>query len=185
MTTRSPALRRLGLGLGALLALAAGLARAGDGPHSLSLGARYHAEQTRFTDLPFDTGDLSYVLAYTFTDRWLGLQLALDAAPDVSGSRDAPQTNRTDFVLTPQANLILKDRFFRGGVGLLASYARDVEHDGDWIAPYWQIMLGLSCPLPGNLSLDGSVYYVLEHWDELAHFRGRDLEYGLYLNYAF
>ncbi len=169
---------------GLLLALPSGPAAA-QSPHTVSLGGRYHTENTLFTDLPFDHGDLSYALAYTFAERYLGLQLAVDVAPDVSGARDAPRTNRTDLAVSPQAHLIVRDRFFRGGVGLLTSYLRDDQGDGDWLEPYWQLQLGLSLPLVRGFSLDAATYYVLEYWGDLAHFRGRDLEYGLWLNYTF
>ncbi|MBI2437766.1 MAG: hypothetical protein HYV36_03000 [Lentisphaerae bacterium] len=156
-----------------------------ESPHSLSLGGRYHTENTVFTDLPFGNADFSYALAWTFASEQVGLQLGADFAPDVSGARDAPNTNQTDFAVTPQVNLILKDRMFRGGVGLLTSYVRDDLGEDDWLSPYWQLLLGLNLPLGNNFSLDGLVYYVLEKWGDIGDFKPKELEYGLWLNYNF
>lgn len=156
-----------------------------ESPHSLSIGGRYHTENTIFTDLPYGNADLSYGLAYTFAEEHIGLKLGADFSPDVSGSRDAPHTNKTDYVVSPQANIIIKDKMFRGGVGLVTSYIRDDQGEGDWLGPYWQLMLGLCFPIHQHLSLEGNVYYVLESWDKITEFRLKELEYGLWLNYNF
>lgn len=168
----------------AALALAIRPATA-ESPHSLSVGGRYHTENNVFTDLPYGNGDISYGLAYTFAEEHIGLKLGADYSPDVSGTRDAPHTNKTDYVITPQAHVIIKDKIFRGGVGILTSYIRDNEGEGDWLSPYWQLMLGLCFPIYKHVSLEGNVYYVLEHWGDIAHFRPKELEYGLWLNYTF
>lgn len=156
-----------------------------ESPHSLSLGGRYHTENSVFTDLPYGNADISYALAYTFAQENVGLQLGANYASEVSGARDAPNTNGVDSVITPQVNLILKDRVFRGGVGLLTSYIRDDSGESDWLSPYWQLLLGLNLPFGKYLSLDGNVYYVLEKWGDIANFRIKELEYGLWLNYNF
>ena len=87
--------------LGIALALAIRPALA-ESPHSLSVGGRYHTENTVFTDLPYGNGDISYGLAYTFAEEHVGLKLGADFSPDVSGTRDAPHTNKTDYVISPQ-----------------------------------------------------------------------------------
>ncbi|MCG2660264.1 MAG: hypothetical protein L6437_08475 [Kiritimatiellae bacterium] len=154
-----------------------------ESPHSLSVGGRYHTENTVFTDLPYGNADISYGLAYTFAEEYVGLKLGADFSPDVSGTRDAPLTNKTDYVITPQANIVIQDQMFRGGFGILTSYIRDDKGEGDWLDLYWQMMLGLCIPLGKNLSLEGNVYYVLERWDKITEFRLKELEYGLWLNY--
>ena len=156
-----------------------------ESPHSLSVGGRYHTENTVYTDLPYGNGDISYGLAYTFAEEYVALKLGTDFSPYVSGTRDAPNTNKTDYVITPQANIIIKDRIFRGGVGILTSYIRDDKGEGDWLDLYWQMMLGLCIPIYKSLSLEGNVYYVLERWDKITEFRLKELEYGLWLNYNF
>jgi hypothetical protein len=156
-----------------------------EGPSTLSVGGRYHTENTVFTDLPFGNADLSYGLAYTLAEEHIGLKLGADFTPDATGTRDAPHTNSTDYVITPQIQAIVKDRIFRGGVGMLMSYVRDNQDEGDWINPYWQLMLGLCFPIYKRVSLEGNVYYVLEKWEDIAKFRGKELEYGAWLNYNF
>ncbi|MBI2440108.1 MAG: hypothetical protein HYV35_01930 [Lentisphaerae bacterium] len=170
--------------LSALVALAGQPAPA-ESPHSLNLGGRYHTENSVFTNLPFGNADLSYALAYTFAQEHIGLQLGADLAPDVSGARDESNTNQIDFVITPQVNLIIKDRAFRGGVGLLTSYIRGDSDEDDWLDPYWQLMLGLSLPLGKKFSVDALAYYVLEKWSNIGDFKPKELEYGLWLNYHF
>ena len=173
---------RAALGIALALAIRPALA---ESPHSLSVGGRYHTENTVFTDLPYGNADISYGLAYTFAEEHVGLKLGADFSPDVSGMRDAPHTNKTDYVITPQVNFIVKDRIFRGGVGILTSYIRDDKGEGDWLDLYWQMMLGLCIPLGKNFSLEGNIYYVLERWDKITEFRLKELEYGLWLNYTF
>lgn len=170
---------------GIALALLSRPAFADESPHSLNAGGRYHTENTVFTDLPYGNADISYALFYTFAEKYAAIQLGVDFAPDVSGTRDAPNTNKTDYVVTPQLNLIIKDRIFRAGVGLLTGYIRDDKGGGDWLDPYWQMMLGLDIPLGKNFSVEGNVYYVLETWDKIADFRLKEIEYGLWLNYHF
>ena len=154
-------------------------------PHSLSVDGRYHTENTVFTDLPYGNADISYGLAYTFAEEHAAIKLGADFSPDVSGIRDAPNTNKTDYVITPKINFIVKDRMFRGGVGILTSYIRDDQGEGDWLDIYWQMMLGLCIPLGQKLSLEGNVYYILERWDKIVNFRPKEIEYGLWLNYNF
>ena len=156
-----------------------------ESPHSLSAGGRYHTENTVFTDLPYGNADISYSLAYTFAEKHVGLKLGADFSPDVSGTRDAPNTNKTDYVITPQVNFIVKDRMFRGGIGILTSYIRDDQGEGNWLDIYWQMMMGLCIPLGKSLSLEGNVYYALERWDKITDFRLKQIEYGLWLNYNF
>ena len=173
---------RAALGIALALSIRPALA---ESPHSLSVGGRYHTENTVFTDLPYGNADISYALAYTFAEEHAAIRLSADFAPDVSGARDAPHTNKTDYVITPQANFIVKDRMFRGGVGILTSYIRDDQGEGNWLDIYWQLMLGLCIPLGKHVSLEGNVYYVLESMDKIVNFRPKELEYGLWLNYNF
>ena len=169
-----------------------GLLTSGRSPHTLAVGGRYHTDNSVYTDLPFGDGDLSYDIAYEYSDKspiiW---QFGLDYAPDVSGTRDAASdgagaaTNGTDFVLTPQFNLLAKDNYFVGGAGILGSYIRDDQKNGEWLSPYWQMQLGLEFPLMNNLSVNASAYYVLENWGDITEFTFGDLEYGGWLKYRF
>ncbi len=160
------------------------------GPHSLSAGGRYHTEHSEFTDLPFGNGDLSWILAYQYTQGFAIWQFACDLGPDVSGKKESYSgTNTTlvgvDYIVTPQFNVIIHDRLFRGGGGIRTSYIRDSEGEGEWLSPYWQLQFGLCFPLYQRFSLDISAYYAYERWDKLLDFKFDDLEYGALLNVAF
>lgn len=188
--------QRIRLVLVFLIAVAVGLTLMaepclGRSPHSLSLGARYHKDHSVFTDRPFGDGDISYALAYEYSERLAYWQLALDFAPDVSGTRDSDgddseaESVGTDFVLTPQLNLVFTDRFFRAGPGIRGSYIRDDEGNSEWIGPNWQLQLGVNLPFGEAISIDGNVYYVLESWGNITDFAFGDLEYGVWLKYTF
>lgn len=176
----------------AALALGLPMAVAQDqyGPHSLSAGGRYHAELSAFPDLPYGNGDLSYVLAYQYTQGIAIWQFACDLGPDVSGKHPVVSGTTTnlvgvDHIVTPQFNVIIRDRYFRGGGGIRTSYIRDADGEGEWLDPYWQLQLGLSFPIYGRLSVDINAHYVYERWDKLVKFKFDDLEYGALLNLAF
>lgn len=160
------------------------------GQHSLSAGGRYHTEQSEFTDLPYGNGDLSYILAYQYTQGIAIWQFACDLGPDVSGEKEVYSGTTTnmvgiDYIVTPQFNIIIQDRYFRGGGGIRTSYIRDTEGEGEWLDPYWQLQFGLSFPISKRVSVDISAYYVYERWDKLLKFQFGDLEYGALLNLAF
>jgi hypothetical protein len=164
------------------------------GPHSISLGGRYHTELSEFSDLPYGNGDISYILAYQYTQGCAIWQFACDLGPDVSGKKEvytnsasATYTNLVgvDYIITPQFNLIFRDSYFRGGGGIRTSYIRDSKGEGEWLDPYWQLQLGLSFPIYKRFSLDIHTYYVYERWDKLIKFKFGDLEYGALVNFAF
>ncbi len=48
--------------------------------------------------------------------------------------------------MTPLLNLIVKDNYFRGGMGVRATYV-ETGDGSEWIDPYWQFLLGLNLPL--------------------------------------
>ncbi|MCA1809432.1 MAG: hypothetical protein ABR497_03990 [Kiritimatiellia bacterium] len=155
--------------------------------HSLLLGGRYHNEHSHFDALPFGNGDISYLLGYAYGES-LGIwQLAVDFAPDVSGGRpddeDGPRA-AVDYVVTPQLNVLVKDRIFRGGVGFCTSYIR-AEDDSEWLDPYWQFFLGFNFPLVGKVSLDATAAYAFEKWDRLDRFDFDDVEFNLVMNLEF
>lgn len=150
-----------------------------------SIGGRYHTQQSAFDDLPFGDGDISYLLAYTYSYYASMWQFGLDIGPDVKGKMPDSSGEGVNFVLTPQFNLIFRDRWFRGGPGIRTSYLRSENGDGKWLSPYWQLQLGLSFPIWRTLSVDIGAYYVMEQWSKISKFRVNDLEYGLLINYAF
>lgn len=150
----------------------------------LSIGGRYHVKQSAFDDLPFGDGDISYFTAYNYLWYASIWQFGLDVGPDIKGKMPG-STNNVDFALTPQFNLLFRDRYFRGGAGIRTTYLRGDDGQGKWLSPYWQMQLGLCFPVYKNFSLEGGVYYVLKQWSNITEFRLNDLEYGLLINYAF
>lgn len=164
--------------------LASGFSDENKENNMLTIGGRYHMKQSNFDDLPFGNGDISYLLAYTYLYRASMWQFGLDTGPDVSGKMPATGAG-VDFALTPQFNLIFRDRYFRGGAGIRTTYLREDNGEGKWLSPYWQLQLGLSFPIWRTLSVDIGTYYVLEQWSKISSFRFSDLEYGLLVNYAF
>lgn len=161
----------------ALVAAASGPAMAGTS-QSIGVGGTVHQKHSVFTELPFDDGDLSYSVAYEYHDADAFWQLACDWTPEV-GDGDA-----IDYAVTPQLNLFLTDRIFQGGVGILSTYTRQ-EDDSEWMDMYWQLLLGVTIPLPGAFSLEVNAHYVFESWGDLGDFDVKDVEGGAYFNYVF
>lgn len=153
--------------------------RAAAGGQVLSLGARYHQAHSAFVDLPFEDGDISYTAAYEYHDKDAFWQLGVDVTPEVGEGNDV------DYAVTPQLNLLLKDRIFQGGLGILSTYTRDAAGKGDWMDLYWQFILGVALPLPGPLKVSANAYYTFEQWDALGDFKSEDLEYGVAVGYTF
>lgn len=145
----------------------------------ISLGARYHEANAAFTTRPFSDGDISYCAAYEFHDQNAFWQLGVDVTPEV-GDGDA-----IDYGVTPQLNLLFKDRIFQGGLGILSTYTRDAAGQGDWMDMYWQFILGIALPLPGRLKVSANAYYPFEKWDSLGEFKSEDIEYGVAVGYTF
>lgn len=172
-----------------MFSLAAASAAAKNSGAGLSIGGRFRTDHSAYSDLPFGNGDISYMLALEYSEHLALWQLGVDFAPHVSGRRDSDPEDAdpvgTRFVMTPQLNLIFKDRMFRGGTGILGSYARSKDGEGDWIGPYWQLILGLSLDVFGPVSLDASAHYVMRGWDKIKDFRFGDLEYTLLLSFPF
>lgn len=162
-------------------------AEAAAGQNVVLLGGKYHMDHSAFDDLPFGNGDISYALGYEFRERIAALQLALDWAPDVSGSRtnDVGQTLSTDWAITPQANLLFTDGVLRGGAGALITYMRDDAGDGEWTPLYWQVILGLHVPPQGRFAIDGLATYAFRNFQTFRDFDLRDLEYSVWVSYAF
>jgi len=165
----------------ALLIALQGLAIAG---HALTAGARYHMRHSEYVELPFDDGDISYLLGYEYHESSAFWQLLVGFAPDISDGDDGRGTG-IDSVITPQINLLFEDRNWLGGVGVLASYIESEDSDAnDWTDVYWQLMLGFRIPLPA-LNIDVMAYYPFERWNTLRDFDTSDIEYGLLLNFKF
>ena len=145
----------------------------------ISAGGRFHAGHSAFDELPFDDGDVSYALAYEIHEYDAFWQIVLDYAPNISGTNST-----TDTVITPQLNLIAKDGVWRGGIGILKSYLRDDDGESNWTDLYWQFILGLELRL-FRLEIEAHAYYVFEKWGEVDEFDIDELEFGVWMKYAF
>ena len=155
--------------------------------HSLDVGARYHNEHSEFVKLPFGAGDISYVLAYSYAEPHALWQLGVGFAPDLSGEMAFAGGRVVDdpnLAVTPPLNFIIKDNYFRGGLGVRTTYIETDDGD-EWLDPYWQFMLGLNFPVVKRFALDVSANYVFERWSRLGDFDARDLDYQLSLSMRF
>ncbi|HAS83198.1 MAG TPA: hypothetical protein DCS43_11140 [Verrucomicrobia bacterium] len=152
--------------------------------HALTLGGRYHARHTSYTELPYDKGDLSAVVGYEYHEAMAFWQLLVGYTPEVSEGDDGRGLG-VDDVITPQINLLFKENNWAAGVGALASYIEyeDKELD-DWTDVYWQVMFGYQIPLPA-FRVELMLYYPFEKWKNFSDFDARDLEFGLMLRRMF
>jgi len=143
----------------------------------LGAGLRRHSEHSVAEDLPLDDGDLSSGLCYEIHDRKGYWQLGVTYAPQ-------PGTNGIDFVVTPQLNLIVKDKAWRAGVGILDSYVEMEDGESDWTDVYYQFLTGLHFPI-GGMQLDVTAYYPFTDWGDISDFDFDDLDYGAWLTFSF
>ena len=144
---------------------------------SAGIGARYHAENSKFADMPYGNGDLSYSVLYEVHEEEAALQFIADYAPSLTGS------NNVDYAVTPAVNLILEDHYLRGGLGIMTSYLKS-DNPG-WTKVYWQFLLGLEVPIMKKFSAEAMAYYPFESWSKLNDFNWKFVEYGLSLKYNF
>jgi hypothetical protein len=145
---------------------------------SISAGARMHVQHSLFTEIPYADDDMSYGLAYEYQEGESCWQLALMYTPDAGG------TATSESVITPQINMILKDRIWRGGFGALMSYIDDSLTGTDWSSVYWQVFLGLDVPL-GGLSVSVDAYYPMDSLGDIGDIDTDDLEYGVWIKTPF
>lgn len=147
----------------------------------MAIGLRHHALHSVYEELPYDDGDVSYGFAYEYHEGSAYWQLALDYAPETTS------TNKCDYALTPQLNLLFKDGIWSAGLGIMSSYLvyeDDSENDDEWTDIYYQFLAGLNIPL-GSLSLDIMAGYVFEEWSELSDFEFGDMDVVGWLKYTF
>jgi hypothetical protein len=160
------------------LALANATRAAGAASAAVAVGARYHVEHSAFAERPFADGDMGYGLAVEWHTQEAYWQLGATFAPD------ATKTETTKSVITPELNLILKDKIWRGGVGILASRIDDELSGSDWTDVYWQFLFGVQMPVRW-VHLEAMAYYPFEQWNKLGDFDFGDIEFGAWLSYRF
>ncbi len=148
--------------------------------HLLLGGARAHQTRSEFPEYIPEKNDVSYLIAYEYHEDPAFWQLAAGFTPNPGNS------NTVDYLITPEINLLFKDRMVRGGVGILKPYARGKDGmESKWQDLYWQFLLGVSIPLPGRLTIDLYGFYPFESWNRLDNFEFEDIEYGGYLGFRF
>ncbi len=151
------------------------------GQFAIMAGTRRHMEHSVFEELPFVDGDMSYSLGCEFRDTSGYWQVVLDYAPDLDGAEGT--TNNVESVFTPQLNLLIKDKHWIGGTGVMASSIK-TDEDENWTDIYWQLMFGFEITAT-SLHLEVLAYYPFETWDELSEFDLDDVEFGASFKYIF
>jgi hypothetical protein len=160
------------------LMAAISLAAGSEIEHKVSIGTRRHINHSEFDSLPFGDGDLTYLVAYECHEAVGFWQLGIGYTPEPSGDKSV------DYVLTPQISLIVKDGFWRVGLGALKSYIAG-NQGNNWMDIYWQFNFGINIPFSSRIGLDVNSYYVFEEWDKIMDFDTRDIEFGVLLNFKF
>lgn len=132
-----------------------------DGPSSrIAFDVRLHDEFPGLADLPVEKNDVSYGLFYEYHEGIGYWQIGADYMP-------SPGTEGADYIVTPEINLILKDRIYRLGSGAMKSYVKgdDGRH---WTSIYWQVIAGFGIPLGDYFSIDIYAHYVFNSWKEFT-----------------
>ena len=140
-------------------------------------GVTFHTKIPAITNLPLKDGDFSYDLMYEYHEGIGFWQIGASYAP-------GPSDNRFDYILTPQVNLIIKDRFYRLGVGALKSHV-ETQDERHWTDIYWQIIAGIEIPLGSHFGIDLYGHYVFKRWDKITESNDGGLEYSALLAVSF
>ena len=152
-------------------------------PHALTVGVRRQVDHSAFVELPYGDGDLSYLLAYEYHEQAAFWQLGASYTPEVSGTNTTDAA--VDSVITPQLNLIFKDKIWRAGLGVLDGYQQAPSGGtNDWTGIYWQFIVGAEVPVR-KFSVGVQAFYTFHRWQDLNEFDAKDIEYGGSLSYHF
>lgn len=143
-------------------------------------GARYHRASSVLDVLPYADGDLSATVGLEFRDAVGYWQLLLNGM-DRPGADDSSAKR----ILTPQLHLVMKDRVFLAGTGVMISHLRDDEQASGWTKVYYQLKIGLEFDLSDRFLLSGFAAYPFKRWDKLTDFTSSDLEYTAGLSFRF
>ncbi len=140
-------------------------------------GARLHDEFPGLPELPVEKDDLSYELMYEFHDGIGYWQVGAGYMPE-------PDDKRFEYLITPQVNLILKDRIYRLGAGALKTYVK-TEDDTAWTDLYWQVIAGLGFPIGSFISIDICAHYVFTDWKKIGDTDMAAVDYTAHLALSF
>jgi hypothetical protein len=177
------------LSCSASAALAA-TSQASAGKTAIDVGVRVHSEHSEFDELPYGDGDTTFVAGVEFHDTHGYWQFAVGYTPRISDKKaPAEETAEyvvrpVDYAITPQANLVFKDRGWQGGVGILSDYIVYEDGDDDWTDVYYQFLFGYAIATP-RVTIELMGYYPFESWGDLGDFDFDDLEYGAALKFFF
>ena len=142
----------------------------------ISMGVRLMDEFPGLKDFPVEKDDLAYELFYEYHEG-IGLwQIGAAYIPDGD--------ERFDYLVTPQVNLIFKDRIYRLGSGVLKSCVA-TEDGEDWTDLYWQVIAGLGFTFGDFIGLDISAHYVFKKWKDIADTDKAAVDYSARLSLSF
>lgn len=146
--------------------------------HQVSVGSRIHLLNEKLESLPLSNGDRSFLLLYDINE--LGIngywQIGAGLTPSPDGT---PETND---LVTPQVNILFRDKNFSWGVGVLQSYLRTLR-ESYWTDLYGQIIIRYLIPVNKTIALDLNGYYVLDDWKRAAKIDYKKLEFGILINF--
>lgn len=150
---------------------------------ALAVGARKHVKHSTIDELPFEEDDMSYLLAYEFHERESFWQIAVGYTPDATGLNESGLQS-TDYVITPELNLMFQDNAWQAGAGILKNYVRDESLGSEWSDLYWQLIMGLKLSFV-KIQASINAYYTFESWSDLNDFESDDIEFGAWLKFSF
>ncbi len=141
-------------------------------------GVRSHMEHSAFSKLPFADGDFSYGAVMEWHENEAYWQLAVMYAPELTRYPTA------NYAITPQLNLLMKDNYWCGGMGVLWTMVNDEVEGSDWTNVYYQFILGVTLPI-AMFRLDLQGFYPFKGFEKLGDFDFADIEFGAWLTYMF
>lgn len=140
-------------------------------------GVRLYDEFPGLKNFPIEKDDLGYELLYEYHEGIGYWQLGAAYIP-------APDDDRFDYLVSPQINLILKDRIYRIGTGAMKTYVK-TNSDKYWTDLCWQMILGLGLPLGDHLSIDVYAHYVFKSWKDFTDTDQAAIDYSALVSVNF
>ncbi len=144
---------------------------------AIKVGIRPHVSHPSSEDPPFSDGNMSYLLAYEHDDGQTLWQMGMGY------TAQGTSTSLVTSAVTPQLHMILKDRTFWGGLGIMKSYVKGDE--SYWTDFFWQLQVGIHLPLTRNMDLQMGAYYLFDEWGDIGDFSSDEVELGGAVSYSF
>ncbi|MCK5851041.1 MAG: hypothetical protein KAH23_09010 [Kiritimatiellae bacterium] len=146
------------------------------GSSRVGFAFRRHNKDSALKSVKFGD-DLSYMLSYELEEQQAFWQIAVDYAPEID------TTNSLESIITPQLNLLFKDKGWLGGVGVLWSLIEEESGEDEWSDAYYQLILGFSLPVLG-LKFNISAYYQFDNFNDIESFEEENIDYAVWFKYA-